>query len=108
MSTKYDENVKAVCNKFEEKAVEGLVKHLGIALRTTKDAATVACSDKSELNRIRDGFMKKKLALKDSDPDLEKALQEVCEKMGKGNKSKCRVAFYYLLAEKYGKISDFA
>ncbi len=104
----YNENVKAVCKSHDENAVSGIVKYLGIALRTSKDAATVACSDKAELERIREGFMKKKLALTDSDADLDKAIKEVCEIMGSSNRNKCRVAFYYLIAEKYSKIADLA
>ena len=108
--TQYEDSVKKFCDhdKFDEKVVANIVKYLGIALRTTKDAATVACSDKSELERVREGFMKKKLGLKEPDADLDKALKEVCEKMGTGNKSKCRVAFYYLVAEKFDKLSDLA
>ncbi len=104
----YHENVKAVCKKYDETVTSNIIKYLGIALRTSRDAATVACSDKSELERIREGFMKKKLALSDSDSDLDKALKEVCEQMGTSNKNKCRVAFYFLIAEKYSKISDLA
>ncbi len=104
----YHDNVKAVCKKYDEKVVANIIKYLGIALRTSKDAATVACSDKSELERIREGFMKKKLALKDSDADLDKTIKEVCEQMGSSNRSKCRVAFYYLIAENLGKTTDLA
>ena len=104
----YNENVKAFCKSHDENAVSGIVKYLGIALRTSKDAATVACSDKAELERVREGFMKKKLALTQSDADLDKEIKKVCEQMGTGNKSKCRVAFYYLIAENQDKVSDLA
>ncbi len=104
----YNNNVKAVCDAHNENIVSNLIKHLGIALRSSKDAAIVACSDKSELDRIKNGFMKKKLGLTADDAELNKALKEVCEKMGSSNKSKCRVAFYYLLVEKFGKQADFA
>ncbi|MBP8298085.1 MAG: DUF2853 family protein [Burkholderiales bacterium] len=42
----------------------------------------------------------------DSDADLDKAIIAVCEGM-KGDRDKARVAFYYLLAEKYGKLALF-
>ena len=86
-------------------AIKGIVKHLGIALQS-RDASFVACADKAERDRVRDGFLKKKLVLNNSDAELDKAVIEVCEKM-KADRDKSRVAFYYLLAEKYGKLSMF-
>ena len=86
-------------------AIKGIVKHLGIVLQS-RDASFVACADKAERDRVRDGFLKKKLALNNSDAELDKAVIEVCEKM-KADRDKSRVTFYYLLAEKYGKLSMF-
>ena len=86
-------------------AIKGIVRHLGIALQS-RDASFVACADKAERDRVRDGFLKKKLALNNSDAELDKAVIEVCEKM-KADRDKSRVTFYYLLAEKYGKLSMF-
>jgi hypothetical protein len=70
------------------------------------DAQFVACTDKAERDRVRDSFLKKKLALTGSDADLDNAVMEVCQKM-KADRDKSRVAFYYLLAEKYGKLAAF-
>ena len=86
-------------------AIKGIVKHLGIALQS-RDASFVACTDKAERDRVRDGFLKKKLALSNSDAELDKAVMEVCQKMA-GDRDKSRVAFYYMLAEKYGKLAAF-
>lgn len=102
----YAADVKNYTAKVNEAAVDGIVKHCGIALRS-KDASTVSCSQKSELDTVREKFLKKKLALTDSDADLDKAIEAVCEKMGTSNRSKSRVTFYYLLAEKYGKLDLF-
>lgn len=85
--------------------INGIIKHLGIALHN-RDASFVACGDKAERDRVRDSFLKKKLALTQSDADLDKAVEEVCQKMH-ADRDKSRVAFYYLLAEKYGKLSLF-
>jgi hypothetical protein len=71
----------------------------------SNDAQLVSCSSKDELERVRDSWCKKKLALTNPDAELDKAIQEVCAKM-KGDKSKSRIAFYYLLAEKYGKLAS--
>ena len=89
----------------DEAAVKGIVRHCGIALQS-RDASFVSCTDKTERDRIRDGFLKKKLALTDSDADLDKAVVEVCERM-KADRDKARVTFYYLLAEKYAKLALF-
>lgn len=101
----YAEDVKKYTANVNEDMVNGIVKHCGIALRS-KDASLVSCSDKSERDRVRDSFLKKKLGLTDSDADLDAAVMEVCEKMKSENR-KSRVTFYYLLAEKYGKQSLF-
>ena len=100
----YVEKVKKYVSKPDEDAVAAIVRHLGIALRS-KDAALVSCSSKDELARVRDSWLKKKLALTDSDEDLDKGIKAICDKV-KADKRKDRVVFYYLLADKYGKLSD--
>lgn len=84
--------------------VKAIVKHLGIALKGT-DTSLVACSSKDELDRVRESWCKKKLGLTQPDAELDKAIQDICTKM-KADKNKSRVAFYYLLAEKFGKLAS--
>jgi hypothetical protein len=98
-------DVKKYAKKVDDAAVEGIIRYLGIAMRS-KDASLVSGSDKTERDRVRDKFLKKKLALTDSDDKLDKALGEVLDAM-KADKTKSRVTVYYLLAEKYGKLSLF-
>jgi hypothetical protein len=50
--------------------------------------------------------LKKKLSLSVPDADLDTAVMEVCQKMH-ADRDKSRVAFYYLLAEKYDKLAAF-
>ncbi len=100
------DDVKRYAANADEKAVAGIIKHLGIALKS-KDASLVSCSSKDELARVRDSWCKKKLGLTASDADLDKVIQEVCEAM-KGDQRKNRVTFYYLLADKFGKLSSLA
>lgn len=88
---------------IDSEAVAAIVKHLGIALRS-KDAANVACSSKSERQRIRDGFLKRTLCLTQTDAELDSAIAEVCQRM-KADSTKSRVTFYYLLAERFGKLA---
>ena len=92
----YIDDVKRFTATPNEKAVDTIVKYCGIALRSSKDAALVSSSDKKELNRVRDGFAKKKLGL--SEADAESAIAAVCERL-KGERQKHRVTFYYLVAE---------
>lgn len=67
-----------------------------------KDSATVAGSDQSELDRVKQNFLIKKLGLKDS-PELDKAIDSVLETYGKSNKTKYRAVVYYLLAKHFKK-----
>jgi hypothetical protein len=102
----YAADVKKYVSNVDTGAVDGIVKHLGIALRT-RDASLVAATDPEELKRVREGFMKKKLALTQSDAELDAALHEVMNKM-KGVHDKHRVTVCYLIAEKFGKLGLFA
>ena len=99
----YATDIKKYTATVDDKAVAGIVKYLGIALKSSKDAALVSCSSKAELERVRDNFMKKKLKMTEPDADLDKTLKAVCEQM-KAAHDKHRVTFCYLLAEKAGKL----
>ena len=101
----YSINIKKYVSNPDTGAIDGIVKHLGIALRS-KDSSLVAASDPEEVKRVRDGFMKKKLALTHPDAELDAALKEVMTKM-KAERDKSRVTVCYLLAEKFGKLESF-
>lgn len=68
-----------------------------------KDSSTVAASDASELARVRENFLKKKLGLTESDDKLDAAIQSVIEKYGKSVRSKHRAVVYYLLTKHFKK-----
>jgi hypothetical protein len=106
MAHDWTADVKKYIASPDQAALDGIVKYLGIALQS-RDSSYVACSNKSERDRVRDSFLKTKLGLSTPDADLDAAVLEICEKM-KGDRSKSRVAFYYLLAEKYHKLSLFS
>ncbi len=89
----------------DEAAVEGIVKHLGIALRQ-RDSSLVSASDPAERATVRDGFMKKKLGLTGSDAELDATLKEVLDQMS-GDRAKSRVTVCYLLAKKSNKLGEF-
>lgn len=89
----------------DQTCIDNIVKYCGIALRSSKDAALVSSSDKSELDRVRDGFAKKKLGL-DADA-ADEGIKKVCEQM-KGTRQKGRVTFYYLLAQQTNTMDKLA
>ncbi len=91
----YLENVKKYVDSPNEDAVDSLVGFLGISLKS-RDAALVAASDADELAKIRNGYCSKNLDL--DDEAAQQAMDKVCAIM-KGDKAKCRVVFYYLLAQ---------
>jgi Protein of unknown function (DUF2853) len=102
-TTDYLADVKRYVPAADEKAVAAIIKHLGIALKST-DASLVSCSSKDELARVRDSWLKKKLALAQTDKELDTAIEAICTKM-KADRNKQRVTFYYLIADHFGKLS---
>ncbi|MEE9355973.1 MAG: DUF2853 family protein [Methylococcaceae bacterium] len=100
------EDIKSYNSSVDEALVKAIIKHLGIALRS-RDGSLVSCSDADELKRMREGFMKKKLALTASDEELDQALKEICTQMSV-SRAKSRITFCYLLTEKFSKQSVFA
>ncbi|MCB1787473.1 MAG: DUF2853 family protein [Chromatiaceae bacterium] len=101
--TDYVADVKRYDAGADADTVQKIVKHLGIALRS-KDASLVSCSDKSELDRVREKWCAKKLGQTDA-AAADAVIKKVCETM-KGDKQKQRVTFYYLVAREMGKLGD--
>ena len=93
------------CSAADAAHISTIRKYLGIAL-TKRDSSLVSCSDAEELARIRDGYAKKKLGLSD-DKAIDAAIKKVCAAM-KGDSSKSRIAFYYLLAQETGTLAKLA
>jgi hypothetical protein len=100
----YTTDIKKYTASIEDKAVSGIVRFLGIALKS-RDASHVSCSSKDELERVRESFLKRKLKMTEDDAALDGRIKTVCDQM-KADNSKHRVTFYYLLAEKAGKLGD--
>ncbi len=105
MADEWAADVKKYVSDADEKAISGIVRYCGIALQK-RDSSLVSFSDKDEVARVRENFLKKKLGLTESDAELDKAISAVAEKM-KGSRSRNRVTVYYLLAEHFGKLSAF-
>jgi hypothetical protein len=96
-------DVKKYVSSVDEKAIAGIVKYCGIALKK-RDSSLVSFQDNAEVARVRSNFLKKKLGLTGTDDELNAAIMAVRDKM-KGDRTKNRVTVYYLLAEKFGRLS---
>ena len=66
------------------------------------DAATVAGTDASELETVKNNFLIKKLGLPDS-PKLMEAISAVIDTYGRSERNKYRAVVYYMLTKHFGK-----
>ena len=105
MATDWAADVKKYVPAADDQAIAGIIRYCGIALQK-RDSSLVSFGDEAEVARVRDNFLKKKLALSQSDAELNSALKAVSDKM-KADHTKNRVTVYYLLAEHFGKLSTF-
>jgi hypothetical protein len=108
-----EELIKKYAEYLKEKC--GLTPDMDLLTKVTigcgpaiynQDASTVAGSQKSELETVKNNFLIKKLGLADS-PALDEAIDLVLEKYGKSNKNKYRVVVYYLLTLHFKKESVY-
>lgn len=106
MLANYADDIRRYQPNINDQALAGIVKHLGIALKSS-GASKVSCLSKDELDRVRDRWLKKKLGLTDDDAKLDAAIAELCERMD-GDAKKNRVTFYYLLAEKFDRLGGLS
>ena len=72
-----------------------------------RDSSTVAASDPSELETVKNGFMTKKLGMTDEGAK-DAALSKVMDAYKAGGPSKYRAVVYYLLVKETGKESLFS
>ncbi len=97
MAKDWASDVKKFAPDADDGVIAGIVRYCGIALQKA-DSSLVSYGDPVELDRVRNNFLKKKLALTDSDEVLDAAIARVGERM-KGVNFKNRVTVYYLLLE---------
>jgi hypothetical protein len=105
MAVDWAADVKKYAPGANDKTIAGVVRHCGIALQH-RDSSLVSFSDPKELARVREGFLKKKLALTLADAELDAAIAGVGQRMH-ADRTKNRVTVYYLLAEHFGKLGLF-
>jgi len=70
------------------------------------DAETVAASQESELELVKNNFLMKKLGLADG-PQLMEAINSVIDTYGRSERNKYRPVVYYLLTKHFGKESVY-
>ncbi|NVO55886.1 DUF2853 family protein [Rhodobacteraceae bacterium B1Z28] len=70
------------------------------------DASTVAASQESELETVKNNFLIKKLGLSDG-PELMAAINKAMETYGMSERNKYRAVVYYMLTKQFGKESVY-
>ena len=85
--------------------VDHIVKYLGIALQSRTRPTSPAAASSSAIG-LRNSFLKASWDYRRPMPIWSRSISR-STKM-KGDRTKSRVAFYYLLAEKYQKLSLFS
>ena len=70
------------------------------------DASTVAATQESELETVKENFLKKKLGLPEG-PELMDAINKVIDQYGRSERNKYRAVVYYLLTKHFGKESVY-
>ena len=103
--SKRDELIAVYTQDLKEKCGEANPVGLGPSIYND-DASKVSGSDQTELDRVKQNFLIKKLGLTDG-PELDKAIEAVIEKYGKSNRNKHRAVVYYLLAKHFKKESVY-
>ena len=71
------------------------------------DASTVAATQDSELETVKQNFLIKKLGLSDG-PDLDAGIAKAIDTYGKSERNKYRAVFYYLLTKHFKKESAYS
>jgi outer membrane protein OmpA-like peptidoglycan-associated protein len=105
MAEDWSLDVRKYVPDADQGVIDAIVRHCGIALQK-RDSSLVSFTEKSELDRVRENFLKKKLGLTAPDSELDAAIAAVGERM-KDDHSKNRVTVYYLLAQRFRKLSVF-
>ena len=104
---KYADDLKNKCGMTPDMALLSKVTiGCGPAIYNA-DASTVAGSQASELETVKNNFLIKKLGLADG-PQLMDAINAVIETYGKSERNKYRVVIYYMLVKHFGKEGVYA
>jgi len=86
--------------KVDQALLKAAAKACGPSLYSA-DASKVGTSDKKEVERIKAGFLAKKLGI--TGVKADNAIEKVIATLGAKNRNKYRAMFYYLLAKETKK-----
>ncbi len=110
--SKFDEKVAQYKKFMDDKNMRSntellaaVTKGLGPSIYKA-DAETVSGSDEKELETVKKNFLIGKLGLADS-AALDKAIDDVMEKIGRSERNKYRAVVYYMLVKKFDKESVY-
>jgi hypothetical protein len=101
----YKAQMKEMGLKVDDAALAGVTKAVGPNIYKA-DASKVSSTDQAELDRVKQNFCMKKLGVED-EAKIDAAIADVVNTFGSSNRNKTRAVFYYLLAEKFGKLGMF-
>jgi hypothetical protein len=100
---KYADDLKTKCGMTPD--IDLLTNGCGPSIYNA-DAQTVASSQESELELVKNNFLIKKLGLADS-PELMAGINKAVETYGKSERNKYRAVIYYMLTKQFGKESVY-
>ena len=104
---KYAEDLKSKCGMTPDMA---LLTKVTIGCGPSiydADASTVAGTQESELETVKNNFLVKKLGLGDS-PALMGAINTAIDTYGRSERNKYRAVVYYMLVKHFGKESVYS
>lgn len=90
--------------KFDEHVNMELLRAITIGLGPSiynRDSSNISSSEQSELERVKENFLKGKLGL-NPETDFESPLNKILEAYGRTNRTKYRAVVYYLLVKHFG------
>ncbi len=99
----YEASLEKIDAGGDKELLRKVTKGLGPSIYNN-DSNRVACSDKTEIQRVVDNFCMKKLGMTDEAKAMD-AVQAVCKKYV--DRSKHRAVFYYLLVKELGMESHY-
>lgn len=102
---KYRRTMSELGVSYDDALLTKVAKGLGPSIYNV-DSSLVSGTDQTELDRVKNNFLIKKLGLADSEA-LDTAVKEVATAM-KSIRQKPRAVFYYLLVTKLGKQGFYA
>ena len=104
---KYADDLKSKCGMTPDMALLTKVTiGCGPAIYND-DASTVAATQASELETVKNNFLIKKLGLADG-PKLMEAINSVLDNYGRSERNKYRAVVYYMLVKHFGKEAVYA